>query len=354
MKDPLAEIATQLFNENANILLIYGFNATGKTRLSVAYQDLTKEKNQGKNAGVYYNAFSEDLFTWENDQENHHRDTTLRIKESRLNPFHTYLNREDLSNQLARYSPKYGFAFNRHPDPERGIASVTFYADQEHKTPIKLSRGEERIFVWCFFLSLFQVEAFAGERDDHLFIDDPVSSLDEHNLFATAESIFDLIENNGDEKKVIVTTHHVGLFSILYDWLTKGEKAEKYRNNTQASVLTQKKDTLELSLHKEGIFLYHLHLLRTLKDASGQQRFQFHFVLLRQVLENIASFLGTGRIGLVLENIGVTDPSKMINRINALSHKKAYQFQSERMSAIEGEWFDEIFDKLLTQYRFKL
>ncbi len=60
---------------------------------------------------------------------------------------------------------------------------------KKNKTPIKISRGEERIFVWCFFLALFEVETDgAGEQDAQLFIDDPVSSLDEHNIFVTAES----------------------------------------------------------------------------------------------------------------------------------------------------------------------
>ena len=64
------DIAQQLFENQENIILIYAFNATGKTRLSVAYKNFTKNKNEGNHIGVYYNAFSEDLFVWENDEEN--------------------------------------------------------------------------------------------------------------------------------------------------------------------------------------------------------------------------------------------------------------------------------------------
>lgn len=65
----LLEIAKKIkdFGENKSIVLIYAFNSTGKTRLSVAYKELTKNENNGKHAGVYYNAFSEDLFVWDND-----------------------------------------------------------------------------------------------------------------------------------------------------------------------------------------------------------------------------------------------------------------------------------------------
>lgn len=57
----LEEIANQLKNLDQNIVLIYAFNATGKTRLSVAYKDATKNPETDQHIGVYYNAFSEDL-----------------------------------------------------------------------------------------------------------------------------------------------------------------------------------------------------------------------------------------------------------------------------------------------------
>ena len=53
--------------------LAYAFNTTGKTRLCVAYKDATKRED-GTHTGVYYNAFSEDLFVWDNDEENHGAD----------------------------------------------------------------------------------------------------------------------------------------------------------------------------------------------------------------------------------------------------------------------------------------
>ena len=53
-----------------NIVLIYAFNGVGKTRLSIEYKQQTKEANGNEHAGVYYNAYSEDLFQWDNDEEN--------------------------------------------------------------------------------------------------------------------------------------------------------------------------------------------------------------------------------------------------------------------------------------------
>lgn len=347
------EIAKELYENDENIILMYAFNSTGKTRLSVAYKDYTKSQNDGNHAGVYYNAFSEDLFVWENDEPNDNENIALKISFSSLSQFHSFLDVKDIEEKLAIYNPKYKLDFNLAANPEKGIESITFFVDEENKTPIKISRGEERIFVWCFFLALFEVETWAGEQDAHLFIDDPVSSLDEHNIFVTAESIFDLIENGYLKKRIIISTHHIGLFSILFNWLKKGDRSGKYKELTKACILSNKNGTLELKNPSGDVFLYHLHLLQTLAEAQKEELYKFHIVLLRQVLENIASFLGSPRPGFVLSEIGVDDTPKAMDMLNSLSHKNAYQYQINVMSEDEETLFNEIFKKLLVKYNFK-
>jgi hypothetical protein len=205
------EIAKQLYENQENIILIYAFNATGKTRLSVAYKDHTKAVNNNTHIGVYYNAFSEDLFVWKNEEN-----LRLTIQNSNLSEFHSFIDEEAIEKKLAIYNPKYKFRLNSHENPQDGFESVIFFINEEDQAPIKISRGEERIFVWCFFLALFEVEDLAKNQNAHYFIDDPVSSLDEHNIFVTAESIFALINEHYIEKRIIITTHHIGLFSILF------------------------------------------------------------------------------------------------------------------------------------------
>ncbi|MEI3342012.1 MAG: hypothetical protein V8R52_07595 [Coprobacter fastidiosus] len=61
----LLQIAKQIRNASENIFLIYAFNSTGKTRLSVEYKEAARN-TEGRQTGVYYNAFSEDLFIWDN------------------------------------------------------------------------------------------------------------------------------------------------------------------------------------------------------------------------------------------------------------------------------------------------
>ena len=88
----IADIAKNIHECNENIILIYAFNATGKTRLSVEYKDLTKSLNKGKHVGVYYNAFSEDLFYWDNDEKNQGFQKKMIIVPSNLNSSNISLN----------------------------------------------------------------------------------------------------------------------------------------------------------------------------------------------------------------------------------------------------------------------
>ncbi|MDH0344456.1 AAA family ATPase [Chromobacterium haemolyticum] len=355
-------IAEQLANAKERITLIYAFNATGKTRLSVAYKNATKDEN-GAHAGVYYNAYSEDLFVWDNDPENGEVNVQLDIRKSSLNRFHSSLSEDDIRTKLLRFRPDYRFKFIPHENPEDGIKSVLFFdevADQDdsnniYEVPRKISRGEERVFVWCFFLALFEVEGWADKQSSHFFIDDPVSSLDDHNIFITASTLFDLIEEHYEERKFVITTHHIGFFSILADWLTKGEKASKFKDKVRVCTLSAKKGEISIESCRKDVFLYHLRLLQILDKAykAGEVK-SYHFALLRQVLENIASFLGVGQFSYVLNQIGIVDTEEVARIVNTLSHKKVYYFESEDVVPDNWDTFEKVFNGLNTKYGFVL
>ena len=175
----IIDIAEELKEKKDSVYLIYAFNATGKTRLSVAYKNVTKEPDTGRHVGVYYNAFSEDLFIWDNDEENDGVNIKLKILPSSLNQFHSFLyeNTDNITDKLNLYSPDFLFKLAPYENPEKGIEFISFFHNSDDNNPIKISRGEERIFVWCFFLALLEVDGWANEQNAHIFIDDPVSSV---------------------------------------------------------------------------------------------------------------------------------------------------------------------------------
>lgn len=74
----LSRLVTRLRDDlnNSDFVLLYAYNGTGKTRISMAFKD--KGKQLANSDTLYFNAFTEDLFYWDNDLDND-RDRTLKI-----------------------------------------------------------------------------------------------------------------------------------------------------------------------------------------------------------------------------------------------------------------------------------
>lgn len=351
----IEEVASALRDDTADLHLLYAFNSVGKTRLSVAYKNATKAED-GSHAGIYYNAYSEDLFVWNNDIENREANIRLNVLPSALSRLHADLNELDIHEKLKPYKPSFDFRFATHADREKGIESISFFPSgtQPGDVPsMKLSRGEERVFVWCFFLAMMEVEGWADRQSRHVFIDDPVSSLDDHNIFVTASTVYDLIEKYFGERKLIITTHHIGMFSILFDWLMKGEKSNKYKRTTRACILSGKHGEVSLENVRGDVFLYHLRVLQVLEQARKEGDLRaYHFALLRQLLESVSSFLGVGRISYTLERIGFENADEVSRIVNALAHKNVYYFEADLLVPDSLELFEAIYEKLNARYAF--
>jgi hypothetical protein len=349
------DLASRLRDDTADVQLLYAFNSVGKTRLSVAYKNATKDAD-GTHTGIYYNAYSEDLFVWNNDIENGEADIRLTVIPSSLSRLHSDLNELNIHAKLKPYTPSFDFRFTMHPDAEKGIESISFFpagTQPGDVPPMKLSRGEERVFVWCFFLAMLEVEGWADKQARHIFIDDPVSSLDDHNIFVTASTLYDLIDKYFGERRIVIATHHVGMFSILFDWLMKGEKSSTYKKTTKANILSGKDGAVSLESVRSDVFLYHLRVLQVLDKARKENDIRaYHFALLRQLLESVSSFLGVGRISYALERIGFDDADEVTRIVNALAHKNVYYFESDLLVPDSLELFETIYRKLNAQYAF--
>ena len=349
----IEKIALELHDAPEKIQLLFAFNSVGKTRLSVAYKNVTKEED-GTHTGVYYNAYSEDLFAWNNDIENDEANIRLTVLPSILSKLHADLNELDIHDKLKPYRVSFDFRFVMHADAEMGIKSISFFpaGTQPGDAPaMKISRGEERVFVWCFFLAMMEVEGWSERQ--YIFIDDPVSSLDDHNIFVTALTLYKLIETHFKKRKIIIATHHVGLFSILSNWLTKSNQRGKFENKTKERILSGKHGEVSLEELNSDVFLYHLRVLQILEQARLEDDVRaYHLVLLRQVLENVSSFLGVGRISHVLRSIGFKNAEDITRIVHTLAHKDVYRYESPLLVPDSLALFNEILDKLTTRYEF--
>ena len=368
----LIEIAKQIREAKESIFLIYAFNGTGKTWLSIQYKEDAREQQPDENGkrkqtGVYYNAYSEDLFVWDNDIEHSEENIKLRIVPSSLNESHSLIYEDDVRQKLKPYNPKYDFVFHSYEDdPSKGIEFISFHLDDKDEKSIKLSRGEERIFVWCFFLALIDSEGWADKQNQYIFIDDPVSSLDDHNIFVTAFTLFELIKKHYETRKIIITTHHIGFATILGNWLTDPSnhfRGNKGNNKYQLRGLSlDNGDYSFVSFADKAVWLYHLRMLQVLDkaiqddaDDSSENGIEvYHMAILRQILENISSFLGVGRIGFVLEQIGYSkeEADRIALEDNALTHRNVYFPQSDVMVPDNKNLLKDVFDIIIKKYQF--
>lgn len=367
----IIDIAQQIKDSPKNIILIYAFNGVGKTRLSVEYKNITKIDDpygygDKVHTGVYYNAYSEDLFHWDNDEQHDNADIHLNIIPSSLNEYHSHIidNEKKLQQNLDEYFMKFKYKLHYdETDLEKGIQAISFYYDDQPGKAVKISRGEERIFIWCFFLTLFQVSTWSQKQDAHFFIDDPVSSLDEQNIQITASTIMDVIKDNYKNKKLIITTHHVGLFSILIDRLSKSSESALYKNLVTTYILGKNRDgETILSPYGHDVFLYHLHINKVLWDSIDKYQTEnkplesYNFVLLRQLLENISSFLGkSGVFSYALSKLDLKEDANQIAQIiNEQSHKDVYYYQTSVMSPSETQIFLEVYEAINNAYPFHI
>lgn len=65
LRDDLRDAA----NGGSDFVLLFAYNGTGKTRLSMEFKEAGKRKRAIDRDTLYYNAFTEDLFHWDNDLE---------------------------------------------------------------------------------------------------------------------------------------------------------------------------------------------------------------------------------------------------------------------------------------------
>ena len=76
--------------------------------------------------------------------------------------------------------------------------------------------------------------------------------------------------------------------------------------------------------------------------------------MIRQLLENISSFLGTGQLKYSLKVIGFEDTDRIATITNALTHQKVYYPQSTVMVEDNKAIIREVFEKLMRTFQFVL
>ncbi len=364
------------------VQLIYAFNGMGKTRLSREFKQLIAPKNNNAEDDVdqpelsrtkilYYNAFTEDLFYWDNDlaldaepklkiQPNSFTDWILKDQgqdQNIITNFQRYAN-EKLT---PRFNEEY--KVKDKDDKEitvKAFSEVTFSlerGDDKHSGNLKISNGEESNFIWSIFYTLLEQVisilnvAEPGDREtndfdqlEYVFIDDPVSSLDENHLIELAVNLAELIKSSQSGLKFIVTTHNPLFYNVLYNELNSKTcyLLERFEDGTFA--LVEKKGDSNQS------FSYHLYLKQTIEHAIAENQVQkYHFTLLRNLYEKTANFLGYSKWSELLPD----DKQAYLNRIiQFTSHSTLSNEAVAEPSGPEKNTVALLLKHLVTNYGF--
>lgn len=353
MRKSLNEIVDELKNTDKKVQLIYAFNGTGKTRLSREFVEglFPKEEREEEQKGLtrnhilYYNAFTEDLFFWDNDLDNNFQ-RKLRIqpnsfidwiiseqgKEQNIISIFQHYTDDKLvpSFELEEYRLK---DENNKEQVKYHVKSVEFSyqrGNEDVSESIKISKGEESNFIWSVFYSLLEQvieelnnpeisERSTNEFDKlkYIFIDDPVSSLDENHLIELASNLGEEIFSSKSDLKFIVTTHNPIFFNVLANEIKKNQKKESVEitgiskktgvpETITANKKVKKADYAKYRLEKyedgsydllqqndDSPFAYHQFLRNKIRNAiNDEQVYKYHFNLLRNLYEKTSTFLG--------------------------------------------------------------
>lgn len=348
---------------DADFVLLYAYNGTGKTRVSMAFKERGKEKL--RRAGVaedkardtlYFNAYTEDLFTWDNDLEGDERRVLKLNPQSR---FFDGLRQLTLEQKIRDYLHRcVSFNFEKIDYDNWEIAFFVEIDGKKHEN-IKISRGEERIFIWCFFLAVVELVLDGAEAYDwvkYIYIDDPVSSLDDNNAVIIASDLAKLLRLNvrkedehGNIKKtgVVISSHHPLFFNVIFNEL--GDK------NAKSYFLNRRKDGVNYTLRAtdDTPFFHHVAMLNEIKQAAEEDRlYTYHFNMLRSILEKTAGFFGHKEFSYCIR--GMADAVLYARALNLLSHGKYSMYEPVQMQEETSNLFKAVLNEFLDKYSFHI
>nr|WP_216092341.1 MULTISPECIES: AAA family ATPase [unclassified Enterobacter cloacae complex]QVQ59690.1 anticodon nuclease [Enterobacter cloacae complex sp.] len=340
-----------------DFVLLYAYNGTGKTRLSMEFKDTGKRKRGIDRDTLYFNAFTEDLFHWDNDLANDaNRVLQINSDSKFFDGFKELALEEKIFSYLMRYS-----SFDFKIDYDNWYITFSKFVKNPRFRPgseepetivqdnIKISRGEENIFIWCVFLAICELVIDDSEIYDwvkYFYIDDPISSLDDNNAIAIGSDLAKLLRRSVGKVKTVISSHHSLFFNVMCNELKKSQHKSYffYSHNDDGHSLQSTSDTP---------FFHHVAMLSELKKAAEAGRlYASHFNVLRGVMEKTSSFFGFKDFSDCIH--GVEDEVLFSRALNLLSHGDYSLFDPKELTEDNKRLFNSILNGFLERYAFDL
>jgi hypothetical protein len=254
----------------------------------------------------------------------------------------------------------------------KAFSEVTFTMERGDATLsgiLKLSKGEQSNFIWSLFYTLLELvidvlnvaepqdrESREFDELEYVFIDDPVSSLDENHLIQLAVDLAQLVKSSDSEIKFVITTHNPLFYNVLHNEFDRddGNYKKKDFNKYRMTKLDDGSHEL-INQPNDSPFSYHLFLKSELEKAiESDQLSKYHFNFLRNILEKTSTFLGYKKWGDLLPRTedGRTNPYEA-RIINISSHSKHAGEEVADLTEDDKRVLRYLVNEISTTYRFR-
>ena len=376
----LGKLVTRLRDDlnDADLVLLYAYNRTGKTRLSMAFKDEGKHKTRKNPTGtsdtLYFNAFTEDLFVWENDLEG---DSVRRLQLNEKSSFFNAMTELALDETIAQYLFRYAdfefdFTYKEVRQDNETFSKPDFVVFEKNGVSnIKVSRGEQNLFIWCVFMAICErmLDGHASyQSKKYLYIDDPISSLDDNNAISVACDLAKLLRRAATRKdgagaaapiKVIFSSHHALFFNVMCNEL--GRRIEGQPTLTHKRYFLHRPNdegAYTLQATQDTPFFHHVATLAELQRAADPRKgklYTYHFNALRSVMEKTSSFFGHSSMAFCLKALNNEEDRALFNRaLNLLSHGAYAIHEPTEMGEDNKELFRRILREFIARFEFAL
>ncbi len=181
----------------------------------------------------------------------------------------------------------------------------------------------------------------------YLYIDDPISSLDDNNAIVVASDLAKLPRRGMARLKVVISSHHALFFNVVCDELKK-EQPKKYFLHRSSRIAEY-----TLRAMNDTPFFHHVAMLRAIqKSADSGNLYPYHFNMLCSILEKTATFFGYDNFSACIH--GLDDEILYSRALNLLSHGQYAIYEPREMVDDNKNLFGRILEEFLKRYQFSL
>lgn len=331
--------------EPKTITLLYAFSSTGKTRISRILSDEENSEN------ICFNSFITDLFVWDN------KNLVMNIpKDCWIVKF---INEQGIENQI-KDNFRELVTSKVEPRFELKDGKIMFdipTGDNNIKTGIKISKGEESLFIWSVFYTILTIaieELNMSEENrstdifndlQYIIIDDPISSIDDSKIITMALQLIETINSSKSNLKFFITTHLALFYNVIYS---------NYRKSRAfiPIVLTKRDNQFYLrNQSKDTSFGYHLTVKQEIERAIENDDIRkYHFNLFRNLIEKTSNFLGYKEwTSCIIGN----RKKEFIKKVNLYSHSRLIDWEYKQLAEEDKDLFKEIFNNFKREFKWE-